>query len=131
MKETKEATMQSLSIIPRILLGLIFVVFGLNGFFHFLKVPAVPVSAQNYLSCLFSAPYFLYLVKGSEVFFGFLLLWGLWIGFALVGLAPIVINIFLFHFFLDPDGVQVGGVILGVWGILFATNWSRVSCLFN
>ena len=60
----------------RLALGLVFLVFGLNGFLHFLPAPPLPASAATFVGGLFSAGYFLWLLKGTEVIAGLLLLSG-------------------------------------------------------
>ncbi|MBX3020092.1 MAG: acyltransferase [Bdellovibrionales bacterium] len=86
-------------------LGGIYLIFGLNGFLHFLPQPPLPETALGYLGGLASAPYFFPVLKGTEVIASLLLLSGLAAPLALVILAPITIQIFLFHFFLTP-GLQ-------------------------
>ncbi len=91
-----------LSKIARVLLGLIYFVFGLNGFISFLPTPPLPEAAMTFVGGLMSADYFLPLLKGSEVICGALLILGFAAPVALVILAPITINIFLFHLYLTP-----------------------------
>ena len=86
----------------RYLLGLIFFVFGLNGFLQFLPQPPMPESALGFLGGLMSAKYFFPFLKGTEVLVGLLLLTGQAVPLALVILAPISLNILLFHSFLTP-----------------------------
>ncbi len=86
----------------RLLLGLLFVVFGLNGFFSFLPAPEVPATAGAFLGGLASSGYFFPVLKGTEVIAGLLLLTGIAAPLALVILAPITLHIFLFHALLTP-----------------------------
>lgn len=88
--------------IARYVLGLIFLIFGLNGFLNFLPQPPLPESALGFLGGLASAGYFFPVLKGTEVISGILLLTGIAAPLALVILAPISIQIFLFHAFLTP-----------------------------
>lgn len=99
--------MNKVALISRILMGLGFVVFGLNGFFQFLPQPPLPEGSMKFLGGLMAAPYFFPLLKGTEVLMGLLLLANRFVPFALVVLSPIVIHIFLFHAFLAPDGMIV------------------------
>jgi uncharacterized membrane protein YphA (DoxX/SURF4 family) len=89
----------------RLLLGLIFFVFGLNGFLQFLPAPALPESAMGFIGGLASSGYFFPVLKGTEVVAGLLLLTGVAAPLALVVLAPITLQIFLFHSILTP-GLQ-------------------------
>ena len=86
----------------RVVLGLIFFVFGLNGFLHFIPQPPPPEQALGFLTGLGSAGYFFPLLKTVEVIAGALLLSNRWVPLALTVLAPIVVNIVAFHAFLAP-----------------------------
>jgi uncharacterized membrane protein YphA (DoxX/SURF4 family) len=89
-------------IAARILLGLIFFVFGLNGFLHFLPQPPLPSAGGQFVGALIQTGYLFPLVKATEVVAGALLLAGRFVPLALVLLAPIIINIAGFHIFLVP-----------------------------
>jgi uncharacterized membrane protein YphA (DoxX/SURF4 family) len=106
--------------VARILLGLVFFVFGLNGVLifvlgmdGFIPMPEeMPEGAAAFMGGLGAAGYFFQLLKLTETVCGALLLVGLYVPLALVVLAPIVLNIVLYHLFLDPGGVAVGLVVL-------------------
>lgn len=91
----------------RVLLGLIYFVFGLNGFLNFLPHPPLPDAAMAYMGGLMAAPYFFPVLKATEVIAGFALLTGFFAPLALVILAPITIQIFLFHAVLTPGAANV------------------------
>lgn len=87
----------------RLLLGLLFFVFGLNGFLNFIPPPPqMPEASQNFFMALMATKYFLPVLKGTEVLCGLALLANLAAPLALFVLAPIVVQIFLFHLFLTP-----------------------------
>ena len=96
----------------RLLLGLIFVVNGLNGFLQFLPQPPMPPAAAAFAGGLFGAGYFFPLLKSVELIAGTLLLAGVLVPFALVLLAPIIVNIVAFHLFLAPGAMPLVAVIL-------------------
>jgi putative oxidoreductase len=98
------------TIILRSLLGLVFLVFGLNKFFHFIPNPAVPPAAMNFFGALFRTGYFIPLLASTEIVSGALLLTGTLIPFALVLIAPVIVNIFMFHLFLAPSGLPLAVV---------------------
>lgn len=101
--------------VARILFGLLFVVFGANAFLHFLPdQPAPPPAAMAFVGGLFSASYFMVLLKGTEIVAGLLLLGNRFVPLALVLLAPIVVNIALFHFLLAPAGSGLAVVVLAL-----------------
>ena len=91
----------------RILLGLTFFVFGLNGFLHFLPQPPMPAAAGGFLGGLASAPYFFPLLKGVEVAVGAALLANRFVPLALTVVAPVIVNIVAFHVFLAPSPLMV------------------------
>ena len=103
--------MRVATIIVRLLLGLIFTVFGLNGFLHFLPMPPMPEPATAFFSGLAASHYMLPLLFLTQTIGGVLLLLGTFVPLALVLLAPVVLNIFLFHLFLAPDGMPMAIVV--------------------
>ena len=105
-------------IVARILLGLIFLIFGLNGFFNFLHMPMPPGPAGQYLGVLFVSHY-LVVVFLLEVIGGALLLAGQFIPLALVLLGPVMFNILLFHTFLFPSGFPPALFATLLWFIVF------------
>ena len=92
-------------IVARTLLGLIFFVFGLNGFLHFIPNPPPPPAAQQFFGALFATGYMIPLIFTAQVVGGALLLIGVAVPFALIVLAPVIVNILLFHLFLAPSGL--------------------------
>jgi hypothetical protein len=94
------------------LLGLIFLVFGLNGFFHFLPMPELPEPAASFMGALMATGYFMVMLKIVEVVAGLLLLIRKLPALALVLLAPIVVNILVFHLFLAPSGLPLALVLV-------------------
>ena len=100
--------MSKLPLIARIILGLIFTVFSINFFVPFLPMPEPTPEAGAFLGALMASGYMFYFIKIVELVGGIMLLIGICIPFALLLLAPIVVNIFLFHIFLDPAGFLMG-----------------------
>src|SRR6266567_6538993 len=95
--------MKTFVLISRILLGLIFLVFGLNGFLHFIPAPMPTGIAGQYVGALFVSHY-LAVVFALELVAGVLLLTNRFVRMALTILAPILVNIVLFHAFMAPTG---------------------------
>lgn len=91
----------------RIVLGLVFFVFGLNGFLHFLPQPPLPDAALPFVSGLASSGYMFPVLKGFEVIAAVMLLSSFMVPLALTLLAPIIVNIALFHTFLAPGAAMV------------------------
>jgi putative oxidoreductase len=108
----------------RILLGLIFVVFGLNGFFHFLPQPPMSGPPAEFAGALVATGYMFPLIKGTEVIGGALLLSGRFVPLALTVLAPVIVNILAFHLFLAPSGLPLPLVVLALEIFLARSYWS-------
>jgi hypothetical protein len=96
----------------RILLGLIFFVFGLNGFLHFLPQPPMPARAGAFLGALAATGYMFPVIKSVEVIGGALLLSNRFVPLALAIVAPNVVNIVLFHSVLAPGGLPIALLVL-------------------
>jgi len=96
----------------RLFLGLVFTVFGLNFFLHFLPTPPPPPRAAAFAGALLGSGYLFPLLKTIEVVAGLLLLGGRFVPLALAVLAPIVINIVGFHLFLAPSGISLAVAVL-------------------
>jgi len=104
--------MNKAKLVARVILGLIFVVFGLNGFLGFLPMPPLPEEAGKLMGAFAAAGYMFPMIKGLEVIVGILLLANLFVPLALILLAPITVNILLFHGVLAPAGMALPLVIL-------------------
>jgi|HubBroStandDraft_1064217.scaffolds.fasta_scaffold452434_1 putative oxidoreductase len=105
-------------VILRSLMGLIFVVFGSNLFLHFIPNPPEPPAAGDFFMALFKTGYFIPMLGATQVVSGVLLLTGMMVPFALVLIAPVIVNIFLFHAFLAPGGLPLGIVVVALEVIL-------------
>ena len=103
--------MKILTIIARILLGLIFVFFGSNGFLHFLPMPPLPQGVTGeYLHAFFASGY-VYVISGFQVAGGLLLLIGRFVPLGLTILAAIIVNIWVFHLLMAPEGLPPAVVV--------------------
>ena len=92
----------------RILLGLLFFVFGLNGILHFMPTPPMPPSDAATFATLLMTSHYMTFVSLLMVIAGLLLLVGRFVPLALVILGPILVNILLFHFLLMHGGEAIG-----------------------
>ena len=108
--------MRYLTIIARCLLGLVFLVFGLNGFFHFIPQPkdAMSQGAMDFFGALANTKYMIPLIFTTQTLGGVLLLLNRFVPLALALLAPVIVNIILFHLFLAPSSIPPAIVVLGL-----------------
>jgi uncharacterized membrane protein YphA (DoxX/SURF4 family) len=99
--------------IARILMGLIFVVFGLNGFLNFIPQPKSPIpeSAVAFIEALMNTGYLFQLIMGAQLFVGILLLVNRFVPLALALIAPVIVGIITFHIFLQPSGWPMASVV--------------------
>lgn len=99
--------------IARVLMGLLFLVTGLNGFLRFLPEPStMPEGAAAFGAALMKTGYMFPLIMGTQLIVGVLLLANRFVPLALVLIAPVVVNIIAFHVFLAPAGIGPGVVVL-------------------
>lgn len=96
----------------RIIFGLLWVLFGLNFFFHFITIPPPTQQAGAFLGAMFQTGYLFPFVKITEIIVGLLLLSNFFVPLALVVIAPVTLNIFLVHAVLDPGGIGISIVLL-------------------
>ena len=91
----------------RVLLALALLFFGANKLFEFLPLYELPADSTSFMESLESTGYVFYVVAALEIVIGLLLLFGKWVPFALILLAPISVNILLFHLFLDVSDIAI------------------------
>src|SRR6266568_7087639 len=91
-------------IITRVLLGLVFVVFGSNAFLHFIPMPPPPPGLAGEYLHAFVASGYIYAIGGLQVIGGLLLLIGRFIPLGLTIFGAMIVNIWLFHILMAPEG---------------------------
>src|SRR2546430_8665996 len=123
--------MKIVILIARLLLGLIFVVFGLNGFLNFLSMGPMPTGlAGQFIGALFQSHYF-FVVAGLQILGGALLLVNRFVPLALVLLGPVIVNILLYHLFLNPVGIALAIAVTILWFIVFYGHRQYFSGIFS
>jgi putative oxidoreductase len=122
--------MKILTLIARLLLGLAFVVFGLNGFLNFLSMGPMPSGlAGQFIGALVLSHYF-WVVAALELAGGALLLVNRFVPLGLVLLGPVIVNIILYHVCLNPTGIGIAIVVTVLWFIVFYTQRQYFSGIF-
>lgn len=100
--------------IARYLLGLIFLVFGLNGFFNFLHMPGPTGVAAQFFGAIFASHFYVVLFV-LQIVPAVLLLANRYVPMALTILGPIIFNIVCFHAFMAPAGLPLAILVTALW----------------
>ena len=102
--------------IARVLMGLGFTVFGLNGFLNFIPPPKTPMpeGAAAFAGAMMKTGYLFQMVMGTQLLVGVLLLLNRFVPLALVLIMPVLVNIIAFHIFLAPSGIGPGAVLMAL-----------------
>jgi hypothetical protein len=122
--------MKILTKVSRFLLGLIFLVFGLNGFLHFIPMPPPSGVAEQFFGALFVSNY-LVPIFALQLISGVLLLVDRFVPLALTILAAIIVNILLFHVLMNPAGLGLALLVAILWGVVFASVRSAFAGIFQ
>ncbi len=109
-------------LIARLILGFIFVVFGLNGFLNFIPVPEMNDQANSFMGIMFTSGW-LTVVKLIEIAGGVCLLAGRMVPFGLTLLGPVIFNILMFHLMLDRGGLPMAVILTLVEAFLIWAYW--------
>ncbi len=116
-------------LITRILLGLVFAVFGSNIILHFLPTPPVAGNAGLFMAAIGPTGW-MKLIGLCQIVGGLLLLVGRFVPLGLAILAPVVANILLFHLFLAPSGLPVALLVVLLEGFLLFVYRSSFAGIF-
>ena len=125
--------MKNAIVVSRVLLGLPFLIFGLNYFWDFLDEPELTGSAGAYMAALGDSGYVWPVLKSFEVVIGFLLIIGQFVPLALVMVTPILINILGFHFYMDSrsPGMVIALVMTALYLYLVVMHLPRFAQLLE
>src|SRR5229473_2617896 len=122
--------MKILTMIARLLLGLVFFVLGLNGLLNFLSMGPMPSGlAGQFVGALVLSHYF-WVVAALQVAGGALLLVNRFVPLGLVLLGPVIVNVLLYHVFLNPSGAALAVVVVILWFIVFYGHRQYFSGIF-
>lgn len=110
--------MKIVTIIARVLLGLMFFVFGLNPFLKFMPMPPLEGVWGQFLGALIVS-HFVLLVGATQVISGALFLIGRYVPLAIALSGPVLLNILAYHVTMQHSGAQPAVVALICWVILF------------
>jgi len=123
--------MKKLQIIIQMLLGLIFVTFGLNKFMGFIEIPPLNEIATNFMISLNTTSYMFPTIGVIEILCGLSLLLNRYVTLSLLLLIPITFNILGFHLSLDQGGLVMSLIITSIHIYLLCDRRERYSSLFK
>ncbi len=112
--------MKTAVLIARILLGLMFTVFGLNGFLNFIKQPPPTNPLAIHFFTGVAGSHYAYMFFAFQLIAGLLLLTGYFVPFALIVLAAEIVNILTYHLTMDPGSIAPALLALVLWLLVFA-----------
>ena len=118
-----------LTMVLRIVLALVLLIFGANKFFNFMPME-LPAPAVDFFGAMIETGYLITLIGVTEIVVGLRLLLKKWEPFALVVLAPISVNIILFHEFLAPAAIGPAALVTILNILLIYANWDKFKTLF-
>jgi putative oxidoreductase len=112
--------MKVVSTIARYLLGIIFTVFGLNGFLNFIPPMPMPQMAGQFFGVL-AASHFMVPIFLVQVVCGLLFLVNRYVPLALTLIGPVIFNILVFHLLMNPSGIAPGAIATICWFLVFSS----------
>ena len=122
--------MRIASVIARYLAGVIFLVFGLNGFLSFIPLPPPGGIAGQFMGALYASHY-LWVIFAFQVVAAVLLLANRYVPLAVAMLAPVIVNILAFHILMAPSGLPPALLVTVLWVLVFVDVKSAFAGLFQ
>ncbi len=130
-KNRKGAEMKIVTLIARILLGVIFTFFGINGLHPLFKSPPPPPGLAGQYIEVMTSTHYMQVVASLMVISGILLLLGRFVPLALTLLGPLLVNILLFHLLISHPGYQIGVIAALLWLLLFWRHRAAFAEIFQ
>ncbi len=123
--------MKIVAIIVRVLMGLLFLFASISVLFNLVQQPELTGKTKIFMDGVNASGYLLTLIKVTELLCGIAFVTGRFVPLASVVIAPVIINILLFHIFVDTSGLIVG-VLLTAGNIFLAyANWEKYKPLLS
>jgi hypothetical protein len=119
--------MKFLALFAQLVLGLMFLIFGLDFFLHFIPKDFIPTpvgDAKKFLDLLVSSGY-MNVVMGLEIAGGIALLTLRWTNLGILLVGPILVNVFLYHAFLVQGNYEIPGLAIVLFIIVLARHWKE------
>jgi putative oxidoreductase len=118
------------SLIAQYLVGVIFLVVGLNGFLNFIPLPPPGGIAGQFMGALYASHY-LWVIFAFQVVAAVLLLVNRYVPLAVAVLAPVIVNILSFHALMAPIGLPLAFFVAVLWAAIFVDVRPAFTGLFQ
>ena len=122
--------MKIISTVARYLAGMIFLVFGLNGYLNFIHMPPPLGIAAQFMGALYVS-HFLWVIFAFQVIPGVLLLINRFVPLAVAMLAPVLVNILTFHALMAPSSLPLALFVAALWALIFISVRPAFAGLFQ
>jgi putative oxidoreductase len=123
--------MKIASLIGRILLGLLLLVFGLNGFLNFMPTPPMPTDLAGQFAGALVQSHYMSVIFALDLIAGILLLLNRYVPLALTLIAPVIVNIVFFHAFMAPRGLPIAFFMCVLWILSAIKVWPAFAALLE
>src|SRR3989449_7646378 len=128
--QKENQVMRTASAIARYLAGVVFLVFGLNGFLNFIPLPPPGGIAGQFMGALYASHY-LWVIFAFQVVSAVLLRANRYVALAVAVLAPVIVNILTFHALMAPSGLPLAAFVAVLWAAIFIDVRPAFSGLFQ
>jgi putative oxidoreductase len=117
--------------IARVVLGLAFVIFGLNFFLNFIPAPPPEPGLAGDFFKVFIASGYAHVIGAVQLLIGVLLLIGRLVPLALTMLGAMLFNILVIHILMAPAGIGPAVVATLLWALVFWQYRDRFAGIFS
>src|ERR1700691_3714568 len=118
--------MKIVALIARILIGLLFLVFGLNGFLQFIPMKTLPPGLAGQFATVLMQSHYVLFVSALQIAGGALLLVNRYVPLGLTILGPVIVNIILYHALMDLAGLPLA-IVVAIFGPIAASRQRKYS----
>ncbi len=123
--------MKILTHVARTLLALVFLIFGLNGLFHFIPTPPLPAGLMKDFTTVMTDSHYLLVISVVEILASLPLLVNRYVPLALVLIGPVIVNILIFHLCIAPASIGPGVFVTICWFVVFYRHRSAFAGIFE
>src|SRR4051812_10350838 len=112
-------------IVVRTLMGLLFIFGSVTYLFNLIQPPELTGNVKTFMDGVIATRYLMPLIKVTELVCGIAFVSGQFVPLASILIAPIIVNIFMFHAFVDTTGLPVAIALVLANLFLAYSNWDK------